>query len=184
MSRPHLNIFNSIKLKAKIMACVMLIACSAFRFGNPIDESTVKALFIYNFTKHVDWPGTSDKKSFVIAVYGKTDIVKALRQITANKKYYDLPIVIKNIHTIEDAADCQLLFIPKNYSDVFEYMMEVISGKQILIVTEDKNMATKGACINIIQQEDKLRFELNETAMNKAGLKVSTQLLNFAIIIK
>jgi hypothetical protein len=54
----------------------------------------------------------------------------------------------------------------------------------VLIVTEGKNLATKGAAINFIMINNKMKFEINQTAMRNAGLRVSNQLLDLAIVVK
>jgi hypothetical protein len=148
------------------------------------DEDTVKGMFIYNFTRYIDWTGTPAGDNFVIAVYGKSGVTKNLQQITANKKVNGKPVLIRTVSNATEASDCKIIFIPKTNSGALREVIEKLGSKGILIVTEDKDLALKGSCINLIKVDGKIKFELNETAARRDGIKIASQLESLAIRIK
>lgn len=166
----------------KTTVCFLLLfVSSSFQGKQIISESTIKALFIYNFTKYVEWPVEKDHEHIVIGFYGPSDVIEELKKICANKKVKDRDIEIRQANDVSEAEKCDIFFIPQNENDVFNYLNEQLLGKGVLIVTEEKGMAQKGAAINIIEQDNKIRFELNENSIKQAGLKISSQLLSLAI---
>ena len=170
------------KLLLKTTVCFsLLFLSSAFQTKNEISEPTIKALFIYNFTKYVEWPVEKDHNNIVIGFYGPSAVIDELKKICLNKKVKDRAIEIRQANDISEAEKCDIFFIPQDENDMFKYINERLNGKGVLIVTEEKGMAQKGAAINIIEQDNKVRFELNENAIKKSGLKISSQLLALAI---
>ena len=155
-----------------------------FGFSDDQNEYTVKALFIYNFTKYVEWPEQNISPQFKIGVLGESPIVEKLTLILKGKKIYNRTIEVNEIKNIDEAADCQIIFISKNASDKLKPYLDRFSQNEILIVTEDRNMAEKGAGINIIEKDQRMKFEMNDTAIKKAGLKVANQLYELAIVIR
>lgn len=171
------------RLLKTILCMVLLVASSSFQEKNEISEPTIKALFIYNFTKYIEWPVEKDHSHIVIGFYGPSAVIEELKKICANKKVKDRELEIREANDVNEAEKCDIFFIPRNESTVFKYLNEQLQGKGVLIVTEEKGMAQKGSSINIIEVDDKIRFELNENSVKQAGLKISSQLLTLAIKI-
>lgn len=172
-------------MKALAMkACCFLpvFLCSSFT-PNPNNESAIKAMFIYNFTKYIDWP-QQQKENFTVAILGYSEVMNDMLHIASNKKVNNKSIVIKNIQQVSADENYEILFIPETEKDKVKNVIELLPGKGVLLITESKNMAQQGSCINIINLDGKFRFELNEDAIRKQGLKVSNQLLTLAIIVK
>ncbi len=176
--------YKQVKWVFKIIPCVViLVVSSSFQGKNEISEPTIKALFIYNFTKYIEWPVEKDHAHIVIGFYGPSAVIDELKKICANKKVKDRDLEIREANDVNEAEKCDIFFIPRNESSVFKYLNEQLQGKGVLIVTEEKGMAQKGSSINIIEVDDKIRFELNENSVKQAGLKISSQLLTLAIKI-
>src|SRR3977135_4454540 len=91
---------------------LMVLLCS-FRGQEPSDEYTIKGMFIYNFTRYIDWSPGKAGNTFVIAVLGRSEIIKSLQQITANKKVNNGLILVRAVTSLSEAADCQIVFIPR-----------------------------------------------------------------------
>lgn len=150
------------------------------RDGNEFD---LKALFIFNFIKYVDWPPTADNEPFTIAVLGSSDIKESLQRIADQKKLNSQKIEVK-VADDPDEINCRVLFIPASMSDRLQECIAKFSGKGVLIVTEGKNLASKGSSINFVMIDNKMKFEVNPAAVKNAGLKISGQLLDLAIVVK
>ncbi len=163
---------------------LVILFCSSFQGSGIADEYAVKGMFLYNFTKYIDWSASASGNLFVIAVFDKSEITRNLQQIAANKKVNNRSIEIRTVHSLEDAGNCQIFFIPRASGHILKEAVEQLGGRSILIVTEEKDMAKKGSCINIIEVDGKIKFELNDNAVKRDGLKIASQLEALAIHIK
>lgn len=149
------------------------------------DETTLKALFIYNFTKHIEWPDSKSSASkFSIVIYGQSGITEKLSSLLRNRKIRDKTIEIIESTNKEILAKASIVFIPKGKIGKAIEFENSIEGRGILYVSEEIKMPVKGSCINLTLKNDKMKIELNESSLNKEGLKVSSQLLELSIASK
>lgn len=148
--------------------------------GDISNEFTLKALFIYNFTKHVDWSNTNTNDKFKIVIAGKSDITKCLESILQNRKIQNKSIEIIESISEENIQNAQILFVTKGNTKTLKLNLEKLAGKGVLIVTEDYQINTQISCINIIEYHGRMSFELNEINIHKLGLKISNQLKELA----
>jgi hypothetical protein len=167
------------KLSLLMVSCLLL---QVTRAQNEEREANLKAAFIYNFTKYIDWDVGNDGREFMIGVIGTSPIMGALSEITRGNAVSNKRIVVKRINTPGEIRDCQLLFIPKESEYSLKRILEY-AGKGVLVVGEREGYATRGVAFNFVIVNDKLKFEANLKAIDLAGLKVSSQLLKLAIIV-
>jgi len=90
-------------------------------------------------------------------------------------------IVIRKFKSADEISNCHILFVPVTGSNNFEEVQEKLKGKHTLVITEKSGLAQKGSGINFVQQDNRWKFELNESATQSAGLKVSKELSKLAI---
>lgn len=143
-----------------------------------------KALFIYNFTKHIEWPASQKTGDFVVGVVGQKLLVDKLIEVTNNKKVGSQNIVIQSYKNIDEITNCNIIVLGSSNSTPKK--LALVLGKinnTTLIVSNGNNSATKGATINFVIQEGKLKFELNNADATKRQLKISTYLHNLAVIV-
>ncbi len=159
----------------------MAIMVCSFQEGKIQDVNVVKSLFIYNFTKHIEWPDQKINSSkFRIAIFGNPAISAKLTAILKDRKIIDKPVEIYDITTIEESFNANLLFIANGQGDKLNTMLDKCNGKSILIITEEKRLNSHGGSINIYERDSHIRFELNEMNIKKEGFKVSNQLYELA----
>jgi hypothetical protein len=142
-------------------------------------EYEIKADFLYRFIDYVYWKNYSKSQTFKIAILEESPITASLIEITKNKK-----IEIKEYKTLNEVGFCNILFIPYNCTVPIETILTKFSGKPVLIVTEQVGLGKKGAHVNFIYVENKLKFEVNLKAINKAGIGISSFLLQHAVIVQ
>ena len=169
------------RLVAVLIAATLLFS---FKLENMEDETTVKALFIYNFTKHIEWPKGKINGKFMIGIMGNSPVYDKLVGILKDRKIKDLPVEIKKVVGNDQVESCDILFIAKSDNERFKDINEKADCYGVLIITEEKDMAKKGSCINIIRHEERMKFEINDSAVRREGLKVSSQLYELAVTIK
>jgi len=140
-------------------------------------------LYIYSFTKYVQWPESNSKGDFEITVLGDSPIIEALKEMAAAKKVGERAIKINKIGSLAELKRCNILFIPSGQSSVLAEALVKSQNLSALVVTEADGLGAKGSCINFIIKDGKLSFELNQGSMAKQNLKVSNELTRYAILI-
>lgn len=143
-------------------------------------EAALKAVFIYNFTKYVDWDNIGNE--FVIGVLGSSPIENALTEIAKTNTIKNKRIVIRHYTKPEDIRTCQILFIAKKTSYPLPSILNEV-GRGVLTISEEDGYSKQGTAFNFVIINDKLKFEANLKAIDDAGLKASSQLLKLAIIV-
>ena len=147
-------------------------------------EYQLKAAFLYNFAKFIDWPPevlADDKASFVIGVLGNNPFGNNLEQIVAGKKINARPIVIQVLQNATEAGHCQILFISSSEKKRFTEIIQILHGTAVLTVSETDQFIESGGMVNFVPDASKIRFQINNEAAKAAGLKISSKLLSLAI---
>lgn len=149
------------------------------------EEYTTKALFIYHFTRHIEWPAPASMNNrFLICIHGKSEIRETLQEALKGRKIMNMPVEIRDVSKPEEAAGAQLIYISRGRAETAQVFIDDYYDKPVLILTEDRHMIQKGSCINLLEKDSRLRFELSENNIRKKGLKVSSQLSRLAILIR
>lgn len=141
------------------------------------------SVFIYSFTRYVQWPEAYNQGDFEIIVLGDSPILEELKAMAQAKKVGDRVIKITKIKEASEIRKCNILFVPTAKSAQIADVMEKVNTQSILVVTEEPGLGQKGSDINFIIKDGKLAFELNQSSVNKQGLKVSNELSRLAILI-
>ena len=145
-------------------------------------DYTFHTVFIYNFTKYIEWPTAGNE--ILIGVHGEnSSLIQAFEKMAQAKSNGDRKYIIRTLTKPEDAAACHVIFIADKESDKLGAYASKYTGTPKLIITEKEGLIKKGGTINFITVDGKLRFELNQGALDKTGLKVSSQLLSLAIVV-
>lgn len=171
-------------LRRKVIFLLLFLSTSGIVFAQTeAEESNLKAAFIYNFTHFIEWDDDVFPNEFVIGVVGRSLMDKPLEEIAKTRTVNDKKIVIKYFNTPEEIKKCNILFISKKTKIPLVEFLKIPALKKSLIISERDDYALKGAGINFVVKDNKLKFEVNTNAINNSGLKMSAQLLKLAIIV-
>ena len=168
-------------VKALVVAFGMLTCSAVLAQDRPMHE--VYSMMVVNFAKYVQWPTSDESKEFVIGVVGNNDIYNTLNTWYGGKPKGTKTYVIKKFNNASEMTDCQLVFIDRSKSGEFDAINNKVKGKGTLVVTDRNGLGTKGSCINFKMVDEKLKFELNQRAIEASNLKVSSALASIAILI-
>ncbi|WP_276366884.1 YfiR family protein [Chryseolinea sp. H1M3-3] len=168
------------KIKVLIVAA-LLISGNAFSQERPVHE--VYSMMVFNFTKYVQWPDHAASGEFVIGVVGNTDIYNTLNGWYGGKPRGSKTYIIKKFNSVAEVTDCHVLYIDKSKSGDFDAANAKVKGKGTLVITDKSGLAEKGSAINFKTVDNKLKFELNQKAIEASNLKVSGALSSMAILI-
>lgn len=147
------------------------------------NEYQVKAAFLYNFAKFVEWSPETFSQSdaaFVIGVLGDDPFGAALDQTIHGKSINGRQFIIKRLKWGQHLRDCQLLFICSSERNRLAQILESIKGASVLTVSELNNFCQQGGMISFILEENKVRFVINTDVAEQARLRISSKLLVLA----
>ena len=148
----------------------------------------LKAVYLEKFSRFITWPQESltdnPDEPFIIAVLGETPLTENLNQIYAMQEIKNKRVIIKNIHNFNEIQGSHILFIAESEKKSIDQIIAITKQQPILTIGETKGFAEKGVLINFFEKDNKLRFEINETAVLKSPLQMSFYLLNSARIVE
>jgi hypothetical protein len=171
--------YNSLPLKRVLYSTVLLMVCSIVQ----AQTHKLYPLFIYSFTRHIQWPDVYNQGDFEIIVLGETPLIDELKNMAQTKKVGDRAIKITRINTPGEIRKCNILFVPEAQAGKLKEILPKVSSLSVLVITETVGLAQQGSCINFIVKDGKLAFELNQSALTKQNLKASTEITQLAIMI-
>ncbi|MEZ5824454.1 MAG: YfiR family protein [Geminicoccaceae bacterium] len=164
----------------RYLAAVMIMIPASLAHAEPT-EAQIKAAYLYNFAKFVEWPDTSSAGRFLICVDGDETIVDAAAALDG-KSVAGLRVEVIDVDTVAAVADCRIVLLDQGWGDVFR-PTDIHRGG-LLTVGSGIEFAEEGGIIGLFYSDRKLRFAINIDAVADAGLKVNSKLLNLAHIVR
>jgi len=152
-------------------------------------EYLIKAGFIYNFAKFVEWPAAAFSQAdspIVIGVLGADPFGSVLDHIVEDKKIGARGFIVKRYKwgkDLKDLKDCKIVFVSASERAHVEDILQSVKGLPILTVGETPGFAERGGVIRFTLEDNRVRFEVNVDAAHQADLNISSRLLTLAKII-
>lgn len=165
----------------------MLLLCLVFSprgfAQEPAPEYQIKAAFLFNFAKFVDWPSQAFPQTnspIIIGVLGKNVFGHYLEDTIRDKQVKNRRFEIKEFNSVNDAVNCHILFISPGLKNDLPKILTALRNTSVLTVSESDQFIPAGGMINFTIEESKVHFQINDDAAKKAGLKISSKLLSLA----
>jgi hypothetical protein len=184
----------------KKVVSLIAITCllSAMALGSHADsldssdssEYLIKAGFIYNFAKLVQWPTTAFSQPdspIVIGILGDDPFGATLDRIVADKKINGRALVVRRLkwsRDFKDVKDCNILFVSSSEKEHIDTVVEMMKLLPILTIGDVPGFARRGGIMNFTLEDNKVRFEVNVEAAKHADLTISSRLLTLARIVQ
>ncbi len=179
--RSHSNIVISL-----LVALSLILTGGTSRATETISkEYQLKAAFIYNFAKFVEWPAqkfANADSPIIIGVYGSNPFGDELLNTVKDRKINGRAVQIKAVNNATNARETHLLFVGAGSAGGFGAIKSSL-GHGVLVVGETPQFTNQGGIIIFNLVGDKLRFEINMTNASRSGLKISSQLQKLASAI-
>jgi|GEM_PF-266971 len=193
ISDPNVNFLVKIAFMLKkitiiiILPCVWLIgsfmpACAEIEHAFE-REYEIKAAFIYNFAKFVEWPEnkfTDAKAPLVLGILGNSPFGAALESLET-KTVRGRQLTIRQVSASTNLSQCHMLYICKSEIPELKRIIEHLGGQPILTISDIQDFAKSGGHINLVIRQNKIRFIINTVDAKKANLKISSRLLKLSI---
>ena len=151
------------------------------------DEYPVKAAFLFNFAKFVEWPADVFKghdDPFAICVLGQNPFGSVLEDIVRDKTVANRGFVVRGVANAQQATKCQIVFVTASERKRFHSLLDELKGHSILTVGEAEDFTANGGVINFKLKEARVRIEIDTGAAERAKLRISSKLLSLAEITK
>ena len=163
----------------------LLLACPNVHGQNSQPtEYQIKAAFLFNFAKFVEWPPESlggASTPLVIGILGENPFHDDLARIIGNKTVDEHPLVIREYRSVSEATKCHMLFISSSEKPRLPEILAGLKDSNVLSVGEMDQFTESGGAINFVMVGAKIRFQINNEAAAGAGLKVSSKLLALSL---
>ena len=171
------------KLILEWVVAILVLACSAttaLADTTPTREYRIKAAFLYNFAKFVEWPDQtwSQIGDFTVCMLGEDPFGSAIYTIEG-KLVKGRSVKIRPISTRHTADECQIVFVA-NYDYTLSEVLKLFKGRSVLTVGETADFVDEGGIIGLLIRNNKVRFAVNQHAALQNGLQISSQLLRLA----
>ncbi len=150
--------------------------------GSRVSAYRVEAAYIYNFAKFIEWPAQNFHGSTVpmqFCVLRDHLFELELSRILKDKTIAGRALQVVQVEDGEQSRHCQVLFINSSERKV-EQVIEAVQGTSVLTLGETENFLKQGGIIHFVLENDRVQFEINHKAANKAGLYISSRLLAVA----
>jgi hypothetical protein len=155
--------------------------------GQEVEEYQVKAAFLYNFAKFVEWPSRAfqtPQDPLMVCVLGHNPFGSALEDVIRGKSIEGRAFVFRQVSDAAEANTCQILFISASEGKRFRSLWGSLKPAGILTVGEVQGFAADGGVINFKLDGGRVHFEINADAAEHAQLHISSKLLSLAQIVK
>jgi hypothetical protein len=150
-----------------------------------VEEYKVKAAFLYNFVKFVEWPDAAFEdpgSPFVLAVLG-TDPFGSHLDDLQGKTVKGRPIVVRRAASLQALGAFHVLFVPSAGTTDLGTVLSAAEGKGALTVGDGLGFRARGGMIELVRDGDRVGFEVSLDAARRAGLTISSKLLNLAKVV-
>lgn len=171
----------------KMMVIFFFLIFISLQSFSQANVYVLKAVYLEKFSRFVTWPEESlmndQDKPFIISVIGRTPLANNLEQIYAIQKINNKKVVIKRISNLYEIENSHILVVAESEKKNLKNILTLTKNLPVLTIGETSSFGINGVLINFYEENNKLRFEINETAVSQSPIQMSFYLLNSAKII-
>jgi hypothetical protein len=146
-------------------------------------EYQVKAAFLYNFAKFVEWPADAFETagdSVILCVVGTDPFGDSLDSVVRGESVSGRRLVVHRTRDLDEIRGCHVVFVPRSERSRQERILGSLRNRGVLSVGEADGFLNGGGIIRFILEQNKVRFDINLEAAESSGLKLSSKLLRLA----
>jgi hypothetical protein len=171
-----------------VILFVLLLVVPSLRSQQPKpNEYQVKAAYLYNFGRFVQWPAkvaANDDSTFTICVLGQDPFGPLLDSTLAGESIGGKPVVTRRLSKPQEAADCRILFINSTEQKHLREILVALEKEAVLTVSDMPDFSRRGGMIQFVLEGERVRFEVNLARAENARLTLSSELLKVALVVR
>ena len=147
-------------------------------------QELFKSLFIYNFTKNIEWPDEYKSGDFIITVIGQDGLTGELQKLAQTKKVNAQPIVVKQLTTVAGASKTNIVYVSSSKSSNLATVVDTYKDTPTLIISDQGGGCKTGSGINFVIVDGKIKFEISPGNITSSGLQLSPKLTSLGITVE
>jgi hypothetical protein len=165
----------------RLLYC-LLLGAGAASGAEVYPANAVKAAFLYRFAGFIAWPpADSGNSRFVIATWGADSVADELQRNLPTLSVANHPVELRRVHDLRALAQAQVVFFGPGHRADLRRASATMAGSPVLLVSDDEYGLEDGSAINMLAIERRIRFEISLSALQRNGLKASSELLAHAV---
>jgi hypothetical protein len=149
-------------------------------------EYQVKAVFVYNFSRFVEWPPqafTSPDEPFVIGILGSDPFGARLDEAVRGEQIDQHPLLVRRFRNVGEIGDCRILYIDRSESAQLQQILAALDHRSTLTVSDLEGSSQRGVMIQFTTENNRIRLRINVESARASGLTISSKLLRSADIV-
>jgi hypothetical protein len=169
------------------LAIALGLSIAAGEPAEPLNEYQVKAAYLYNFAKFVEWPAgafRSPSAPIEICILGRDPFGRWLTDLVDGRQIDGRPLIVRHTSNAQQASGCHILFVSSFENKRLPAMLAEIKTSGLLIVGESDTSRTPGVVINFRLEGANVRFEIDVNAAARAEVRISSRLLALGRIVR
>ncbi len=177
--------FRASRWKRSLLGVLLCLLAAAAQ-AQSATEYQVKAAFLFNFARFVEWPADAflnADSALQICVLGQDPFGRDFEQVIMDKAVNGHRIEVAHPDGVPQARACQILFIAASEKARLPSILQGLKGASVLVVGDMPGFAASGGAINFVLDDGRVRFEINLKAAELAHLKISARLLTVAKVV-
>jgi hypothetical protein len=180
------------KFRFNVTRDFLLLICGVYGVFLPLksqdlelmpSEYEIKAAFLYNFAKFIEWPEDSrqcQQDTAIIGILGEDPFGTILERVIGEKTIRMKEISIQRYSNVQNIRECHILFISQSEKGRLPVVLKQLKNRHILSVSEIDQFTEQGGMIGLFIENNRIRFQINQDAIEAAELKISSKLLKLA----
>jgi uncharacterized protein DUF4154 len=169
-----------------LLATLLLISCSSLRAAQAPSEYQVKAAYIFNFLKFVEWPEDpfpDARGKWVVGYVGDGPVGEELARLFNGKEVLGRTLQVKKFQITGALRDCNILFIGQSEKKRLPTILPALSGSSVLTVGDMEDFVGSGGMIQLFVEDTRVRMAIDVSATSRARLKISSKMLLLAHVV-
>lgn len=146
------------------------------------DNARIQSVFIYNFTRMVNWNEPTSNEPFKIAVYRNNSMFSEVVEMEENRQVGSRSIEAIHFQSLDEITNVHVLYIPSNESRRISDIVEILKSKnsKTLIITDSRGALSQGSLINFLIIDSRMRFEISTDNFSTMGITPGNELIRLA----
>lgn len=151
--------------------------------GDPLSGPVVKAVYLLNFARFTEWPSRTDGR-LALCVLGDPQVAAILDRLVGGRPINGREVSVARIETLRIVQSCHLLYVTGEGQAHTADTLQAVADQQVFTVGDGETFTRAGGVAALYTEEGRIRFAINSEALNRAGLRVSAQMLGLARLVK
>ncbi len=175
---------------AALVLVAITAAVGAFPTRSMAQEAdvwTLKLALVEKIATFLEWPDEADlsepEQPFLLTFYGDTPLEARARQVYSERRFRNHQVVIRSAHHPWEIQPTHVLFVAGSSARALPSILQALDHAPVLVVGDSPGMASRGAEVNLYQEQDRIRFEINRAALARAHIRASFRLLGLARLV-